>query len=174
MDQHIRRIANGDNEALKTLYDALYRPIYLFALSVVKDRQLAEDALQDTFLNVLRLADTYRQGTKPRAWIFTVARHASLAVLKKTAQPLLSLDEIAPTVSAPPDRESDDAFAALEAMSVLTPVEREIVALYVYAGFRQTEIAGILHMPYGEARAHYGYAMKKLKRYYSQQGGMSP
>ena len=173
IDLCVQRVSDGDNAAFKTLYDALYKPVYLFGLSIVKDHQLAEDVLQDTFLHLLASANTYRPGTNPRAWIFAIARNASLAALKSSQnKAFLDIDEIEQTAAATPGLYGENSVDEVEALSILTPQEREIVVLYVYAGFRQTEIARIMQMAYGEVRSHYGYALKKLKRHYALQGGM--
>ncbi|MCL2298817.1 MAG: RNA polymerase sigma factor [Firmicutes bacterium] len=173
IDLCIQRVADGDSAAFKTLYDAFYKPIYLFGLSIVKDHQLAEDVLQDTFLSVLASAGTYRRGTKPRAWMFAIARNASLAALKNSQnKAFLDIDEIEQTAAATPGLYGEHSVDEVEALSILTPEEREIVVLYVYAGFRQTEIAHIMQMAYSEVRSRYGYALKKLKRHYALEGGI--
>jgi RNA polymerase sigma-70 factor (ECF subfamily) len=173
MDLCIGRVADGDNTAFKALYDAFYKPIYLFGLSIVKDHQLAEDVLQETFLSLLASAGTYRRGTKPRAWIFAIARNASLAALKNSqSKAFVSIDEMEQIAADTPGLYGEHSVDEVEALSILTPEEREIVVLYVYAGFRQTEIANILQMAYSEVRSHYGYALRKLKRHYTQRGGM--
>jgi len=173
MDLCIQRVAQGDTASFKALYDAFYKPIYLFALAIVKDHQLAEDALQDTFLNLLACAKTYRPGTKPRAWMYSIARNAGIAALKNSpGRAFLSLDEIEQTASTEAaDLLEGNSIDGIEALSILTPEERQIVFLYVYAGFRQPEIAKILQTPYNTVRSHYGYALKKLKRYYTREGG---
>jgi DNA-directed RNA polymerase specialized sigma24 family protein len=56
----------------------------------------------------------------------------------------------------------------LAALQILTKQEREIVSLYVYAGFSQVEIAKELQIPYVKVRSQYGYAIKKLRAYYEK------
>lgn len=64
LDIYIRNIAYGNRESLRALYDEYSRPIFLYALSIVKDHQTAEDVMQETFLNVLKYAASYkRQGS---------------------------------------------------------------------------------------------------------------
>jgi len=173
LDLCIQKVAKGDTDSFKTLYDALYKPIFFFALTIVNDRHIAEDVSQDTFLNLFISANTYRPGTKPRAWIYSIARNAAITALKNSRNNIfLSLDEVDDTIS---DDTADlfevNSIDGIEAMSILTKEERQIIVLYVYAGFRQTEISKILNMPYITVRSHYGYAIKKLKRYYGQLGG---
>ena len=57
-----------------------------------------------------------------------------------------------------------------EALKTLLPQEREIVSLFVFGGLKQTEIAEIMNLSYMKVRSKYGYAMKKLKKYYLKEG----
>lgn len=169
IDLCIQRISLGDENAFQTLYDEFHKPIFLFALSIVKDRSLAEDVVQEVFLNLLTYFDTYQLGTKPKSWIYSIARNASVAALKKYPKKLfISFDEVEEAVEANDtnDLYENNSVDGLEALSVLMPIEREIVFLYVFAGFHQPEIAKILRIPYISVRSKYGYAIKKMKRYY--------
>jgi len=169
MDLCIRETAKGSHEAFRRLYDECHRPIYLFALTILRDAQQAQDAVQETFLNLYAFAGTYRPGTNPRAWIFAIARNASTAILKKTPKNLVSPDalEHQPAVGADPAEES---WQDLTALSVLNEDEQKILSLYVFAGLTQPEIARLLDLPYRTVRAKYGYAIKKLKKYYLTRG----
>lgn len=86
LDLCIKKIANGDKDALRQLYDELKNPIFLFALSLTKSYQSAEDAEQETFLNVMQCAHKYRQGTNAKAWIFGIARNCCVDSFKANAK----------------------------------------------------------------------------------------
>ena len=53
-----------------------------------------------------------------------------------------------------------------EALNRLKDIERQIVVLYIYAGFTQKEISKLLDIPYIKIRSMYGYAIRKLKVFY--------
>lgn len=172
LDLCICEIATGKREALRQLYDEFKNPIFLFALSLVKNYQTAEDVEQETFIQIMQSAHKYQQGTNAKAWIFSIARNCCSDSMKKAAKYVPLENDILPDLSASADEfdKVENALIALEALDVLDETEKTIVSLYFYAELKQTEIAKILHIPYLSVRSKYGYAMKKLKRYFEKKG----
>ncbi len=168
IDLCINEISQGSEAALEKLYSEFRKPIFLFAMSILKNYPLAEDALQDTFLKIMASAKTYRLGTNPKAWIFSITRNVCVEFLKKSRMTLLD-EEILETIVD--ERTAEDAvfdtLDSIECLAKLDSIEREIIVLYVFAGFKQTEIAKILGIPYIKVRSKYGYAAKKLKQHYA-------
>ena len=81
LEQCIIDAVNGSEEALKCLYQNYSSVMFKFALSIVKDYDLAEDVMQDVFVNLIQ----YGQNSKirnPKSWLFTIVRNQSLKVLK--------------------------------------------------------------------------------------------
>ena len=74
-DALIERIAKGDMDAFRMLYENVSGSIYGFVLSIVKNAYVAEDVLQDTFLTIHQTAGSYKPMGKPMAWILTIARN---------------------------------------------------------------------------------------------------
>src|SRR5476649_1987676 len=71
------RVADRDREAFEILYGRYVRPVFGLALRRLRDRQRAEDAVQETFASVWRSAHSYRPERGPAApWLYTVARNA--------------------------------------------------------------------------------------------------
>ena len=172
LDLCIRKIATGNREALRQLYDEMKNPIFLFALSLVKNYQLAEDIEQETFLKIMQSARNYRAGTNAKAWIFGIARNCCVDGLKANSKYISIDEEILSAVPAENNEieRAENAVVALEALSTLSEDEQTIVSLYLYAGLKQTEIAKALNMPYLAVRSKYGYAIKKLKQHFTRKG----
>lgn len=174
LDGYIRQTACGDRDAFRLLYLALRTPVYRFALSQLHDCHQAEDVMQETFCSILRYAGSYHPGTNPRAWVFSIARNL-VAAQRGDLAGTVPLDAIGDTLTLPDGQAALlDRLSALEALAILSPEEREILSLYLYAGLRQTEIARLLHIPYLKVRSRYGYAIKKLKIYYTKKERMQP
>ena len=68
-DAALRRLAQGDTEALTVIYDRLGRQIYMLAYSILGNVHMAEDIMQDTFLRLLSGVGSYREGTNAKAYI---------------------------------------------------------------------------------------------------------
>lgn len=161
LDQWLSDLAAGSREGLRALYDELRTPIFRYALAMVHHIQAAEDIAQDTFLELIHSAEHYRQGSNPRAWIFSIVHNQSIDALKKSGRDM-PLYESAQAENF--HDEVEDSMEAIRMLKKLEPQEREIVSMYVYGGLKQTEIAKVLKLPYITVRAKYGYAIKKLRR----------
>ena len=159
----ISHIAYGDVTALDLLYKSLKKPVFLLALSILRDYQAAEDVMQDTFLKVSEKAETYVRGTNPKAWVLTIARNLALNSLKKHSHETLTLEELSETAvgEGPPD--SSDFTRT---MQQLDEPDRSIVTLRVVCGLRHAEIAKVVGLSAGDTRVRYSRALKKLKKYY--------
>ncbi len=159
----IQRISVKDTDALESLYREIKDSVYRYALTLLQDHGLAEDAMQITFLKIMANADSYRSGITGKAWIMAITRNTCHDLRQKKIP--VAEDEIINSVSD--DNSIDaltDSIAVREAFLKLTPVEREVMSLYVFSGLRQTEIAQVMKMPYIKVRSHYGYAVKKLRK----------
>ena len=84
LDQHLSDIASGSHEALRKLFDEVAASLFAIQLRILKDRELAENALQETFYSIWQNAHTYSvQNVAPRAWLNSQARKQALDVLRK-------------------------------------------------------------------------------------------
>src|SRR6266540_3647072 len=73
----IRLIADGDRDAFEQLYQRYARSVYGLALRRLRDRERAEDAVQETFTSIWRSASSYRAEQGSGApWLYAVARNA--------------------------------------------------------------------------------------------------
>src|SRR5438094_10022049 len=71
------RVADRDREAFELLYHRYVRSVFGLALRRLRDRQRAEDAVQETFAAIWRSAGSYRPERGPAApWLWAIARNA--------------------------------------------------------------------------------------------------
>lgn len=159
----IQRISAKDEAAVDALYREMKDPVYRYALSLLHDHGLAEDAMQITFLKIMANADTYRTGITAKAWIFAIARNTCHDMRKKNI-PVVDSEYLESLTDDYSIDDLTDSMAVRDAFCTLTPVEREIMSLHIFSGLRQTEIAVVMKMPYVKVRSHYGYAVKKLRK----------
>jgi RNA polymerase sigma factor (sigma-70 family) len=166
----VAKVAHGDISALSQLYSCLKRPVFLLAYSVVSDYSLAEDVTQETFLRISEKASTYRPGTNPKAWIFTIARNLALTALRGRKCEQLSEEQPLQTGESIEDIAVTDADFS-RAIAVLDSDERNIVILKIVASMKHKEIAQIMGISTGDARVRYFRALKKFKSYYEGRNG---
>jgi RNA polymerase sigma-70 factor (ECF subfamily) len=170
LDSYIRQIAAGDRDSFRKLYDYVKEPVFLFALSIVKNHHTAEDILQESMHRLTLNIEKYQPGTNPKAWLLSITRNLCNDVLRSPSYRDLPLEEMESLIDEKADvikltEENDELSAALQ---ILSQQEREIVFLYVYAGLKQSEIAKTLQIPYIQVRSQYGYALKKMRIHFEK------
>jgi RNA polymerase sigma-70 factor (ECF subfamily) len=137
-------------------------PLYATALRLTRNREDAEDLVQDTVVRALRFADRFNRGTNLRAWLYTIlhntwrnrrrdAARATVDVDSERVEQAASLPG-GPQVFETPERillrESIDADLQ-QALDALPEVFREAVWLRDVDEFSYAEIAEMLGVPAG-------------------------
>ena len=128
--------------------------LFRFALSILKDSHLAEDAMQEAFVRLLgqnRLPDS----EKIQAWLYRVVRNICYDILRRRKQEATEV----PTAAAP--REGNWEF--IELISPLPRKEQEILALRFIGGFSHKETAGIMGMTLHGTKKRYERAIQSLR-----------
>lgn len=169
--------AEGDEQALGSLYDRFGKVAYGLALRVVRDAALAEDVVQEAFLTVWRQAASFDSSRgKPSTWILMlVHRRAVDAVRRQSRFNALpdQLEVAAPEAVVAEGADDDaelresrrDVQAALEALSA---GEREVLDLAYWGGLTQSEIATALGIPPGTVKSRTFTALRRLREALSQ------
>ncbi|HSS00592.1 MAG TPA: RNA polymerase sigma factor [Kofleriaceae bacterium] len=174
----MQRYCDGDAGAFRELY-ALVAPRLLgYLLKMARDRALAEDLLQQTFLKVHRARGAYVRGADPLPWIYSIAHRTFIDQARKHKRAVVRVGEAdeLPEVAAAITGESDDrrdegradpeaVAAALDALAELPAPQREAVVLTKLDGRTVAEAAEIAGTTVGamKVRAHRGYeALRKL------------
>jgi RNA polymerase sigma-70 factor (ECF subfamily) len=78
LDQAMVRFATGEDGALGEVYDLGAPAVFNFLLKLCRDRSLAEDLTQETFLRIHRARGLYHAGASVLPWAYTIARHLFL------------------------------------------------------------------------------------------------
>lgn len=119
-----------------------------------------QDLVQETFLQMAR---GMRDGKSPkcaRGYLFGIARHLSQAAWTERAE-VIPLNAELHDVAAPVDDER--ITAARETISVLEPVQREILDLRFAQGLSYAEIAEALGIPVGTVRSRLHHAVAEVR-----------
>lgn len=159
-----QRIADGNKEAFQFLYQETSQSVYVFLLSIVRNREDAEDLLQETFIRVRLHADRYEDQGKPLAWIFTIARNLALMRLRDLKKSSYQdFDTLQVSVDFSDINHAEDRMVLISAFQVLAEEERTIVLLHAVNGFKHREIAQLLDKPLATVLSKYRRAIKKLQ-----------
>src|SRR5258705_38067 len=87
----VARAAKGDEAAFRELVRRYERPVFALLFRMVRDRALAEDLAQETFIKVLNGLKSYRAEFKFSSWIFKVANNAAIDHLRKRGVDTISI-----------------------------------------------------------------------------------
>jgi RNA polymerase sigma-70 factor (ECF subfamily) len=174
----MQRYCDGDAGAFRELY-ALVAPRLLgYLLKMARERALADDLLQQTFLKVHRARAAYVRGADPLPWIYAIAHRTFIDETRKHKRAVVrvgdadELPEVAAGLTGESDAQRDEVRgdpallgAALDALAELPAQQREAVVLTKLDGKSVAEAAEIAGTTTGamKVRAHRGYeALRKL------------
>ena len=82
LDKYIKKLINGDASAFDEIYNQTRKSVYYAALAVLRDKALAEDVMQTTYMRVLKSIQSYTLGTNASAWIIKIAKNEALNIKK--------------------------------------------------------------------------------------------
>lgn len=152
------RVGTGDREAYRLLVGRLGPPALALASRITANRDLAEEAVQDAFLEIWRRAkkfDPKRGGV--RSWIMTVVHHKAVdAVRRERAVSRVAGDVPLPDVGPDPEErgvEADRRIRVRKAMEQLSPAQREAISLAYFGGLTYRQVAERLEIPEGTAKS---------------------
>jgi RNA polymerase sigma-70 factor (ECF subfamily) len=161
--------ANGDRGALRALYEREARWLMGVALRIVRDRHLAEEVLQDAFLQIWRAATTFDPARgSGRGWIYTVVRHRALQEVRRSGHaPTLAVEDIDDLAdhrqladAAPADIDATELERCLEQ---LEPKKRDCIIQAFVEGYTHEQIAAKLDTPLGTIKSWVRRGLISLK-----------
>jgi RNA polymerase sigma-70 factor (ECF subfamily) len=163
----IRRIAAGDQLAMRTLFARHRIPLYRWLLRIVRDETTAEDLLSDVFLDVWRQAASFQGRASVSTWLLAIARYKALSA--RRARVDAQLDErIASTVADPADnpeaalQEKNRSKMLRDSLASLSPEHGEVIDLVYYHGKSVKEVADIIGVGEATVKTRMFYARRKL------------
>lgn len=169
------RIADGDEQAIATLYDRHAGMLVALALRIVRDRSDAEDVVHDAFVTVGDRAALYvNERGSALAWLVTLVRNLSIdrnrrRLRRGAIEREVLVHEPRETGSASSDSPELLALGAIEAARVrkalasLPPAQRSTLELTFFSGLSYPEIAERENLPLGTIKSRAARALLALR-----------
>lgn len=164
-EKHIKALKNKDEDTFALIYHDTKHAVYALIVSIIKDRSLAHDIMQETYITMLEKINTYRSGSNFRTWLLTIARNKAIDYYRKRKrEELITPEEITQTIEA----DGEQSAILSEVLELLNDKERSVFLLYAVQRFKHREIAQILDLPLGTVLWLYQKALKKVKTYFKE------
>ena len=159
------RVADRDRAAFEVLYHRYIRSIFGLAMQRLRDRERAEDAVQEMFAAVWRSAGSYRPERGPAApWLYAIARNAIVDRLRSRDELPMEPPDVTSDEPGPADRAESSwvSWRVHRALETLSDREREVVELAYWSGLSQSEVASFLDIPLGTVKTRTRSALAHL------------
>ena len=165
------RIAKGDVEALKEVFDAFAGVALAVAVRIVKDRAEAEDVVQESFMQMWRSATRYEpQRAQLSTWIISIVKSRAIDRLRARGTQMRLADSIALEAqerAAEPHSDEElhsrrSAHQVQGLLSALPSEQREVLELAYFQGLSHQEIAKHTLLPLGTVKTRVRRATLKL------------
>jgi RNA polymerase sigma-70 factor (ECF subfamily) len=131
----------------------------------LRDRERAEDAVQEMFAAVWRSASSYRPERGPAApWLYAIARNAIVDRLRSRDDLPMDVPEMTSDEPGPADQ-AESSFVSWRvhrALQTLPEREREVIELAYWSGLSQSEVASFLDIPLGTVKTRTRSALAHL------------
>lgn len=166
----MKRYQDGDGAVLAEIYGSIAPGLINYLYRRCGDRALAEDMLQEVFLRVHKVRHTYLPNRPVKPWVYAIARHASIDMLRKKGRRReVVLEEAAiDNAAARSAHEGGPAYGMDEiemALESLPAAQREAMMLTKISGLSVRETSAVLGISEGAVKVKVHRAVKAVYRF---------
>lgn len=172
----LSRVSLSDQRAFEELYRLTSAHLYAVALRIVGERAIAEEIVQEAYVNVWHHAGTYDAArSQPLTWLMSIARNRALDLKRRREVDTISLlgaDDDSPGIEFPSNGPSPvelllagaDARAIRDCVETLEAGAKQAIALAFFHGLSHGELAAHLREPLGTVKSWVRRGLAKLRR----------
>ena len=173
----VRQYLKGDQEALEVLIKRYLKPIYSFVYKNIGDSAAAEDITQEVFVKMWKHLKRFKNDKKFSAWIFSIAKNASIDFLRKKKTIPFSnfenndgsnsiMDTLIDREPSPLEmlEQKNDAAIIAKTVNKLSPKYRAVISLRYNSQLTFSEIANRLGEPLNTVKSRYRRGLFTLKK----------
>ena len=167
---HMQGYLDGRIEAFDALYAAFAGRLRGYLLSLCRDATLADDLLQETFMQIHRSRRTYQPGRPVTPWVYAIARNVYL-MKRRSAGRRMRFEEALAADSRTSDGPRDalgtiaEGDAVRRALREVPPDQRQALLLHHVEGWSFVEIAARLGIRVNAAKTRAFRGMKKMREH---------
>jgi len=162
----LARIAEGDLEAFQTFYDRYAGRVLAYVRQLSRNRDGAEDVVQEVFVAVWRRAGSFRpERGDPAGWLYTVTRNKLVDLWRRQGETTAGLDDAQPAseTAMPAGDRGDLRLTMHQALARVAPEQRRAIEMAYFGGFTYEETAQRLDLPVGTLKSRIRSGLKSLR-----------
>lgn len=164
LDGYIKKYIRGDKDSFDVIYYETQTSVYLSIYFIIKNKDIIEDLMQDTYMKVIESIHMYKVGTNFKAWISRIARNIAINEYNKRKKVELLEDASHYTFN---DIVSNNHVSKFHNMiKLLEGLEKEVVVYHLVLNMKFKEIALIIDKPLSTVFSLYKKAIKFIKEEY--------
>ena len=170
IERHIvSLLAEKDDKAISLLYENYGDTLYGIAHKVVKDDELAQDVLQESFIKIWKKADTYDSSkAKLFTWLFRITRNTAIDKLRSInnkADKEVQMD-VSDVYKVGVDSIKPEHLDIQENLDKIEPKYREVLEALFFEGMTQQEASEELDIPLGTIKSRLKIGLRELGKIY--------
>ena len=179
-DEWVEGLRRGDPRTFDQVYDAYRGRIFGYLLRLLRNRPLAEDLLQETWLRVARNAHRLHADSRLEPWLFRIAHNLVMSHRRRAILYLDRLDQLrrqepeAPTTPFEASVHTEIRSNLERALGDLKPAQREVLLLVGVEGLGPSEAAHVLGVAPATLRKRLERARTALAEALENQGQQRP
>jgi RNA polymerase sigma-70 factor (ECF subfamily) len=167
----LARCGVGDRRAFTTLYDSTKSKLFAVSLRIVRERHIAEEVLQDSFVSIWNNAGRYAAvKSAPMTWMTAIVRNRSLDIVRRPLLEISDEEDFFALNMEDPNPGPPDQFAMRRnqahierCMKDLDGDQLQTISLAFFHGLSHSEVADHLGRPLGTVKTHIRRGLMKLK-----------
>ncbi len=164
-DKLMKQVSRYDAKAFEDLYNQTSAAVFGYAMSIVGNRDDANDIVQATYISIYEKIQSYSPNGKAMAWIFTITRnHAYMLLRDQSKRNHVNIDDvydIGEDTNIVEEVHNEMLVTAL--LDHLNEDERQIVVMHAMSDMKHKDIADVMDMPLSTVLSKYRRSLKKLK-----------
>ena len=172
----IRRVLAGEQQAFQQIAGQHAEQLFRCALTLCRDRQLAEDISQETLLEAWRSIGRFDGRCRFSTWLYGILRHRFLKARKRSTRRIVAelpsddtrySSHTNAQPAADPSRDSEraeDAERVRNAVAALPEEHRQVIELRFFADAKLDDIAAVMDIPLGTVKSRLHNGLEKLRQ----------
>jgi len=169
----VRRVATGEEAALREIYELYGRRLYAYALRLTGHAALAEEVLQDSLFAAWKGARRFRGQSRVLTWLLGIVHHQACNALRRRRPEGDWQEATSLSAADGPDAQTERAERDLllqQGLQALSREHRAVLALVFYHGLSLAEVAQVCRCPVGPVKSRLSYAKAHLRAWLKDRG----